>query len=401
MTQRKIIHVDMDAFYASVEQRDNPAYRGRAIAVGRDAERGVVATASYEARRYGVHSALPSVVAKRLCPELVFVPPRFEVYKEVSQQIRDIFHEFTDLVEPLSLDEAFLDVSHHPSATIVAGQIKRMIRQRTGLSASAGVSVNKMLAKIASDYRKPDGLFVIPPDRIEGFIADLPVEKFFGVGEVTAGRMHRLGIHTGADLRGWSEVELVHCFGRQGVLYYGYARGVDNREVVPDRVRKSLGAEITFRVDTDDRVRLLEELGAVREEVWHRMISKEFTGKTVVLKLKFDNFRQITRSKTLFSPLMTEEQLGLVSEELLRGVDLRGRKVRLIGLTVGNSAENCTDCIQLCFDFDAAERAVGRGPVEAGPSSEGRLEADGPTGCACGKETGSAGGVVGEDTPES
>jgi len=201
MAQRKIIHVDMDAFFASVEQRDNPAYRGRPIAVGYDGPRGVVATASYEARPYGVHSALPSAVARRLCPSLIFVPARFEVYKEVSQQIRAIFHRYTELVEPLSLDEAFLDVSHHRSATLVAREIKAAIRAETGLTASAGISVNKMLAKIASDYRKPDGLFTIAPAQVEEFVAALPVERFFGIGEVTAERMHRLGIRTGADLR--------------------------------------------------------------------------------------------------------------------------------------------------------------------------------------------------------
>lgn len=233
MAQRKIIHVDMDAFFASVEQRDNPAYRGRPIAVGYDGPRGVVATASYEARPYGVHSALPSAVARRLCPSLIFVPARFEVYKEVSQQIRAIFHRYTELVEPLSLDEAFLDVSHHRSATLVAREIKAAIRAETGLTASAGISVNKMLAKIASDYRKPDGLFTIAPAQVEEFVAALPVERFFGIGEVTAERMHRLGIRTGADLRHWSEEALVHHFGKAGHAYYGYARGIDEREVTP------------------------------------------------------------------------------------------------------------------------------------------------------------------------
>lgn len=345
----------MDAFYASVEQRDNPALRGRPIAVGHNGPRGVVATASYEARPYGVHSAISSVRAKRLCPDLIFVPARFDVYKAVSQQIRRIFHDYTDLVEPLSLDEAFLDVSHERSATLVAREIKARIFAETALTASAGISVNKMLAKIASDYRKPDGLFTIAPKQIEEFVAGLPVERFFGIGAVTAERMHRLGILTGADLRQWDEAALVQHFGKAGHAYYGYARGIDERTVTPDRVRKSVGAETTFVEDTDDREHLRAELFAVREEVWNRLQRHEFKGKTVVLKLKFDNFRQITRSKTLFTVVDSEEMLRRVSEELLSAVDFHGRKIRLIGLTVGNSPEACIDCVQLRFEFDDQE----------------------------------------------
>lgn len=351
MLQRKIIHIDMDAFYASVEQRDDPSLRGRPIAVGHDGPRGVVSTASYEARPYGVRSALPSVTARRLCPDLIFVPARFDVYKAVSQQVRDIFREYTELVEPLSLDEAFLDVTHERSATLVAREIKARIRRQTELTASAGVSVNKMLAKIASDYRKPDGLFTIAPSEVEAFVAALPVERFFGIGAVTAERMHRMGIHTGADLRQWDEAALVQRFGKAGHAYYGYARGVDEREVEPHRVRKSVGAETTFAEDTDDRTRLSMELAAVREEVWNRIQRHEFRGKTAVLKLKYDDFRQITRSKTLFTAIDSDEALCRVSEELLAGVDFHGRKVRLIGLTVGNTPEACADCVQLRFDF--------------------------------------------------
>lgn len=357
MPQRKIIHIDMDAFYASVEQRDNARYRGRPIAVGYDGPRGVVATASYEARPYGVRSAISSALAKRLCPELIFVPARFDVYKAVSQQIRGIFGDYTELVEPLSLDEAFLDVTHTRSATLIAREIKARIQSETGLTASAGISVNKMLAKIASDYRKPDGLFVIPPAQIETFVAELPIERFFGIGEVTASKMHRLGIRTGADLRKWDEPALVHHFGKAGHSYYGYARGIDTREVTPNRIRKSLGAETTFAVDTDDRELLRSELSAVRGEVWNRLMRHEFKGKTVVLKLKFDNFRQITRSKTLFAPVDSSEALRRVSEELLAAVDFHGRKIRLIGLTVGNSPEACAESVQLRFDFDEAERS--------------------------------------------
>ncbi|MBP3356454.1 MAG: DNA polymerase IV [Rikenellaceae bacterium] len=351
MSQRKIIHIDMDAFYASIEQRDRPELRGLPIAVGYDGPRGVVATASYEARRYGVHSALSSAKALRLCPGLRFVPVRFDVYKAVSQQIRDIFSRYTDKVEPLSLDEAFLDVSHVPSATLLAREIKARILEQTGLTASAGISVNKMLAKIASDYRKPDGLFVIPPQQIDPFVAALPVEKFFGIGRVTADKMHRMGIRTGADLRKWSEEELVGHFGKAGHSYYGYARGIDPREVEPNRIRKSLGAETTFASDTDDRTRLVEELTAVRDEVWERLSRHGFTGKTVVLKLKFEDFRQITRSRTLPSPVSSAEGLLQTGIELLKGVDFGGRKIRLIGLSVGNAAEHAGLWIQQRFDF--------------------------------------------------
>ena len=351
MPQRKIIHVDMDAFYASVEQRDNPALRGRPIAVGHDGPRGVVSTASYEARPFGVHSALPSVTARRLCPQLIFVPPRFEIYKAVSQQIRAVFREYTELVEPLSLDEAFLDVSHLRSATLAAREIKARIRRETGLTASAGVSVNKMLAKIASDYRKPDGLFTIAPEQVSGFVAGLPVERFFGIGEVTARKMHALGIRTGADLGLWDEAALVHHFGKAGHAYYGYARGIDDRAVTPNRIRKSLGAATTLPEDTDDRKRLMLELEGIREEVWNRLQRHEFRGKTVVLKLKYADFRQITRSKTLPAAVESADTLRRVAEELLAAVDLRGRRVRLIGLTVGNSPEACADCVQLRFDF--------------------------------------------------
>lgn len=341
----------MDAFYASIEQRDRPELRGRPIAVGYDGPRGVVATASYEARPFGVRSAISSVLARRLCPALIFVPARFDVYKAVSQQIRDIFHDYTELVEPLSLDEAFLDVSHVRSATLVAREIKARIRTETGLTASAGISVNKMLAKIASDYRKPDGLFVIPPDRIDAFVAELPVERFFGIGEVTAEKMHALGIRTGADLRQWEELELVRHFGKAGRSYYGYARGIDPRPVVPNRIRKSLGAETTFEADTADREVLLGELEQVCEEVWRRLVRHKFRGRTVVLKLKFDDFRQITRSRTLSRPVDSHDGLCLVAGELLAGVDFGGHRIRLIGVTVGNVPDFVEGCVQLRFDF--------------------------------------------------
>ena len=250
----------------------------------------------------------------------------------------------------MSLDEAFLDVSHERSATLVACEIKARILAETELTSSAGISVNKMLAKIASDYRKPNGLFTIAPKQIDEFVAGLPVERFFGIGAVTAEKMHRLGILTGADLRQWDEMKLVleHA-------YYGYARVIDDREVIPDRIRKSLGAETTFAEDTDDREQLQAELSTVREEVWTRLQQHEFKGKTVVLKLKFDNFKQITRSKTLFIVVDSKEMLRHISEELLASVDFHGHRIRLIGLTVGNSPEACADCVQLRFKFDNQE----------------------------------------------
>ncbi|MCM1502520.1 MAG: DNA polymerase IV [Bacteroidales bacterium] len=339
MPVRKIIHVDMDAFYASIEQRDHPELRGKPIAVGYDGPRGVVSTASYEARRYGVHSALSSVLARRLCPDLIFMPARFDVYKSVSRQIHDIFHEYTELVEPLSLDEAFLDVSAACSATLLAREIKARIRETTGLTASAGVSVNKMLAKIASDYRKPDGLFVIPPKDVEEFVAGLPVEKFFGIGKVTAERMHNLGIHLGSDLRKWSEEALVRQFGKTGRIYYGYARGIDERPVEAHRIRKSLGAEETFAEDTNDPRRLAAELAAICGEVWKRMTRHRFNGKTVILKVKFEDFRQITRSRTLPANVGSQELLQKITGELLGTVDFKERKIRLIGVTVSNAAD--------------------------------------------------------------
>ena len=352
MPQRKIIHIDMDAFYASVEQRDNPAYRGKPIAVGHSGPRGVVATASYEARPYGVHSALSSAQARRLCPQLIFVTPRHEVYKAVSIQIRQIFLDYTELVEPLSLDEAFLDVSHERSATLVAREIKRRILAETQLTASAGVSINKMLAKIASDYRKPNGLFTIAPAQVEAFVAALPIERFFGIGGVTKQKMHSLGILTGADLRQWDEASLVRQFGKAGHLYYGYARGIDNREVTPNRIRKSISAETTFAEDTDDRSRLAADLSEICDEVWERLQRHHFKGKTVVLKLKFDNFKQITRSKTQPAPIDSITTLHQLAQELLATCHFEGHKIRLIGVGVGNSPEAGPDGVQLRLPFD-------------------------------------------------
>ena len=330
----------MDAFYASIEQRDNPEYRGKPLAVGYAGDRGVVAAASYEARKYGVRSAMASKTAWARCPHLIFVPGRFEVYRAVSEQIRDIFHEYTDLVEPLSLDEAYLDVTENhigmPSATIIARQIKQKIKERTGLTASAGVSVNKFLAKVASDYDKPDGLFVVTADEAEGFVEKLRIEQFWGVGPVTAQKMHSLGIHNGRDLKRMSESYLVQKFGKAGHFYYRSARAEDDREVTPERIRKSLGAESTFLTDIGDRERLKEELYDIAEEVWRRLGNREFSGRTVTLKVKYADFTQITRSRTLDHFVADFDQFWHTAQELLQPVDSTAKKIRLMGLTLSN-----------------------------------------------------------------
>lgn len=353
---RKIIHIDMDAFYASIEQRDNPQYRGLPVAVGHAGPRGVVAAASYEARQYGVHSAMASVTALRKCPHLTFLPARFDLYKEISAQIQAIFHEYTDLVEPLSLDEAFLDVTINkkgiPSATLIAREIKEKIKMATGLTASAGVSINKFLAKIASDYRKPDGLFTIEPEQAEAFVEQLSIEYFFGIGKVTAEKMHRLGIFTGADLKRFTRHELVHHFGKTGNYYYLSARAIDDRPVTPDRLRKSVGAENTFEVDTDSHDFLLDELEYLREKVLERVRKSGFTGRTATIKIKFDDFQQITRSRTIDSEITDPGTLKTISEELLVQVDLTHRRVRLLGLSVSNHSVEREEPIQLKFDFD-------------------------------------------------
>lgn len=337
---RKIIHVDMDAFYASVEQRDNPAYRGKPLAVGGSRERGVVAAASYEARQYGVRSAMASALAYRKCPHIIFVKPRFDVYKKVSNQIRAIFHEYTDLVEPLSLDEAYLDVTVNkkglPSATLIAKEIRQRILEKTGLTASAGISINKFLAKTASDLNKPNGQYLIKPDAAADFVASLPIHKFYGIGKVTAEKMHSLGIQNGADLRNWSETALVKQFGKSGRYYYQIARGIDTREVNPNRIRKSIGAENTFPEDLSTEKEMLEALEEIAAEVAGRLHKGQRQGKTLTLKVKFSDFVQITRSKTMsysFSSLETIEQLG---RELLVQEKLEGKEVRLLGLTVSS-----------------------------------------------------------------
>ncbi|GHT04423.1 DNA polymerase IV 2 [Bacteroidia bacterium] len=340
---RKIIHIDMDAFYASVEQRDNPELRGKPIAVGYGEARGVVATASYEARKFGVHSAMPSLTAKHKCPGLIFVPPRFEVYQEVSSQIREIFLEYTDLVEPLSLDEAFLDVTvnhkNNPSASLIAQEIRHKIFTQTGLTASAGVSVNKFLAKIASDWKKPNGLFVITPHEVEKFVETLKIEKFFGVGKVTAQKMHENHIFTGGDLKQRSETELVRLFGKAGHSLYLNARGIDEREVEPNRITKSVSSETTFLQDKNNRILLTAELYHLAKEVMERMNDENFYGKTITIKIKYADFKSITKSKTLPQKITTFQQFWPVAREMMKVIDFSGQLVRLIGIGVSNAGE--------------------------------------------------------------
>jgi DNA polymerase IV len=336
--QRKIIHVDMDAFYASVEQRDNPELRGKPVAVGGSRERGVVAAASYEARKFGVHSAMPSVSAKRKCPDLIFVKPRFDAYKAVSLQIREIFAEHAPLVEPLSLDEAYLDVTENlkgiASATEIAKEIRAKIRAETSLTASAGVSYNKFLAKLASDHRKPDGLFVITPKMGPAFVAALPVGKFHGVGPATTAKMNRLGIETGLDLRAQTISFLQQHFGKSGPHFYWIARGIDDRPVRADRIRKSIGAENTFSVDLFTFDAAQNELLPIIDKVWRHCESSGARGRTVTLKIKYADFQQITRSLTL--PRMIEERTTLerVSLDLLKGQLPVRKGIRLLGVSL-------------------------------------------------------------------
>ncbi len=352
---RKIIHVDMDAFFASVEQRDNPDLRGKPVVVGGDSNRGVVAAASYEARRFGVKSAMPSVVAKRRCPNLIFVRGNFDKYKVVSQQIREIFFEYTDLVEPLSLDEAFLDVTFakkgKPSATLIAREIKHRIKAETGLTASAGVSYCKFLAKIASDEKKPDGLFVITPAEAEAFIEKLEVRKFFGIGKVTAEKLNRQGIYFGADLKLLGQQELIRQFGKSGVYYYNIVRGIDDRPVISSRERKSLGAERTFGTDFYLLNDLTEQMQKIEEELWRRLQRAQKYGRTLTLKIKFSDFEQITRSKTLIAKLDSAAILHQTAIQLLKKEDPFVKGVRLLGLTISNFDEPQQEAVQLTLEF--------------------------------------------------
>jgi len=336
---RKIIHVDMDAFYASVEQLDNPELRGKAIVVGGSSKRGVVSAASYEARKFGVRSAMSSVTAKRLCPHLIFVKSNFDRYREVSQQIRKIFHDYTDLVEPLSLDEAYLDVSENkkgnPSATLIAKEIRQKIKEKTGLNASAGISINKFIAKVASDINKPNGQKTVPPEEVLDFLEKLDIKKFYGVGKVTKEKMYRHGIYTGEDLKSKSVEYLTEHFGKSGGYYYHVVRGVHNSAVKPTRTRKSLAAERTFSENISSEVYMLERLETIAEEVERRLTKSNVAGKTITLKIKYSDFTLQTRSKTLpfyisSKSLMLEAVKDLLFQEKMKN------SVRLLGISLSN-----------------------------------------------------------------
>ncbi len=357
LRERKIIHVDMDAFYASVEQMDNSELRGKPIAVGGSEERGVVAAASYEAREFGVHSALASSIAKKRCPNLIFVRPRFDRYKEISLQIRSVFFDYTDLVEPLSLDEAFLDVTqnkkNNPSATLIAEEIRERIFKEVGLTASAGISINKFTAKIASDINKPNGQKTIAPNQVVTFLETLPIEKFFGVGKVTAKKMNGLGIRNGLDLKSHDLAFLSQNFGKSGKHFYNIVRGIQNSEVQPNRIRKSMAVETTFNKDIKDENQMLMRLEKLAVEMERRMIKSDVKGKTVTIKIKYNDFSQQTRSKTIPKYVALKEDFFPIVELLLQQEKMK-LPVRLLGITLNNLNTADVEEVtwkQLEFDF--------------------------------------------------
>ena len=354
--QRKIIHIDMDAFYASVEQMDNPALKGKPIAVGGNENRGVVSAASYEARKFGVRSALSSVLAKKYCPELIFVRPRFDRYKEISKQIQSIFHEYTDLVEPLSLDEAYLDVTHNkkgnPSATLLANEIRARILSEVGLTASAGISVNKFIAKVASDYNKPNGQKTVSGDEIVPFLENLPIQKFYGVGKVTTEKMFQLGIFTGLDLKNKSLEFLEQHFGKSGSYYYQVVRGIHNSPVQAKRTTKSVAAEHTFDVNLSSEIFMLEQLESISRQIEKRLQKHSISGKTITLKIKYSDFSLQTRSKTMPYYISDKNLIFEIVKELLYQERLKD-SVRLLGIALSNlnTEQKKTVVIQLQFDF--------------------------------------------------
>ena len=361
--QRKIIHVDMDAFYASVEQLDNPELRGKPIAVGGSSQRGVVAAASYEARKFGVRSAMSSVLAKRNCPELIFVKARFDRYKEISQKIRSVFHEYTNLVEPLSLDEAYLDVTinkkGNPSATLIATEIRHRILEETGLNASAGISINKFIAKVASDINKPNGQKTVNPEEVLEFLEGLDIRKFYGVGKVTAEKMYQQGIFTGKDLKTKSVAFLQEHFGKSGQFYYDVVRGVHNSEVKPHRIPKSVGAERTFDENLSSEIFMLERLDQIAAELERRLRKADIAGKTITLKIKYSDFTLNTRSKTLPYYIANKDLILETAKELLYQEELQN-SVRLLGISLANlntdkkektNMKNASILVQLKFDF--------------------------------------------------
>jgi DNA polymerase-4 len=353
---RKIIHVDMDAFYASVEQMDNPDLRGKPVAVGGNEIRGVVSAASYEARKFGVRSALSGALAKKYCPDLIFVKPRFYRYKEISQKIRKIFHDYTDLVEPLSLDEAYLDVTQNkkgnPSASLIAQEIRLRILNEVGLTASAGISVNKFIAKVASDVNKPNGQKTVSPDEVIPFLEDLPIRKFYGVGKVTAEKMYQLGIFTGLDLKSKPIEFLEKHFGKSGTYYFYVVRGIHNSEVKPNRITKSVAAEHTFDENLTSEIFMQERLETIAAELDRRLKKHKIAGKTVTLKIKYSDFTQQTRSKTLPYFISDKSLLFDTVKELLFQ-DRMKDSVRLLGISLSNLNTEIkkTIVVQLKFDF--------------------------------------------------
>jgi DNA polymerase-4 len=355
-TYRKIIHIDMDAFYASVEQMDNPMLRGKPVAVGGSENRGVVSAASYEARKFGVRSAISGVLAKKYCPEIIFVRPRFDRYKEISTKIHKIFHEYTDLVEPLSLDEAYLDVTHNkkgnPSASLLAQEIRLRILNEVGLTASAGISVNKFVAKIASDVNKPNGQKTVNPDEILSFLEELPIRKFYGVGKVTTEKMYQLGIFTGADLKNKSLEFLEKHFGKSGGFYYKVVRGIHNSEVKAHRITKSVAAEHTFDVNLSSEIFMLEQLDRIATSLEKRLKKHKISGKTVTLKIKYSDFTQQTRSKTL-PYFISDKSLILETVEELLYQERMKDSVRLLGISLSNlnTEEKKAVVVQLKFSF--------------------------------------------------
>lgn len=353
---RKIIHIDMDAFYASVEQMDFPELRGKPIAVGGGENRGVVAAASYEARKFGVRSAMSGYLAKKNCPDLIFVKPRFDRYKEISNKIRKIFHEYTDLVEPLSLDEAYLDVTYNkkgnPSASLIAEEIRKRIFEEVGLTASAGISINKFIAKVASDYNKPNGQKTVNPEEVISFLEELPIRKFYGVGKVTTEKMYSLGIFTGLDLKEKSVDFLTQHFGKPGAYYYDVVRGIHKSEVRPDRITKSVSAEWTFDINISSEIFMKEKLENIAGELERRLQKSKIAGKTITLKIKYSDFTQQTRSKTrpyfiADKNLILETVLELLYQEKLK------ESVRLLGISLSNLNTEIrkTVVVQLKFDF--------------------------------------------------
>jgi DNA polymerase-4 len=355
-TYRKIIHIDMDAFYASVEQMDNPELRGKPVAVGGSENRGVVSAASYEARKFGVRSAISGVLAKRYCPEIIFVRPRFDRYKEISSKIHKIFHDYTDLVEPLSLDEAYLDVTENkkgnPSASLLAQEIRTRIFNEVGLTASAGISVNKFVAKIASDYNKPNGQKTVNPDEVEAFLEELPIRKFYGVGKVTTEKMYQLGIFTGTDLKSKSLEFLEKHFGKSGAFYYNVVRGIHNSEVKSSRITKSVAAEHTFDVNLSSEIFMMEQLERIAVSLEKRLKRHDISGKTITLKIKYSDFSQQTRSKTLPYFISDKSLIMENIEELLYQEKMKD-SVRLLGISLSNLNTEIKKAVavQLKFTF--------------------------------------------------